>query len=167
MWDFLNRIFRGGSGMAATAANDPQNALQQHLLQGLGQFAMGYNGVGGNQQLTAEQFQQWLGTGIIREDPEALKRAEALLLDHLTADERASWEKHKGFWVTAKSGTRYWLDGGPPRSIPMDGPPQSHCFHSLDEQGVPLPFGDQILAQKLLIETDEAKFLKTANAMRW
>ena len=118
------------------------------------------------QQQLAGFLPQALNIFVSNHDPTIEQTAKKLLERHLTDEQKASWEKYQGFWVTAKSGTRYWLDGGRPRGLPQDGPPQSFCINSMDDSGAPLPRGDQILAQKLLLETDEERFLKTANAGR-
>ena len=148
-----------------------QAALQQQYqgqLQGMGQALGMFGQLGAVGLPLPPQFQAWLQAGqqTTQAESEAVKTAEALLLRNLNDEQRASWEKHRGFWVTAKSGNRYWLDGQRPRGLPIDGPPQSYCIYSLDENGLHLPIGDQILAQKLLIEADEDRFLKVANANR-
>lgn len=155
-----------------------QGMLEQNMLNQLG-AGLGQAGYVGVTTTMPPEFQGAIYQAGIPQAPvapglwqtspeviEAQKTAEALLLRHLNDEQKASWGKHKGFWVTAKSGRRYWLDGQRPRGISEDGPPQSFCIHGMDENGIPLPKGDQILAQKLLIETDEERFLKTANASK-
>ena len=160
----------GGAQQAMGPAPGSQWAMQyQQQLQNFG--GLGQLSAGAIASMTDEQFMGFM-RGPRGGDPywavqwEAHKTAEALLVRHLTDEQRASWEKHKGFWATAKSGNRYWLDGRRPRGLPLDGPPQAYCVDALDEEGRNLPTCDKILAHKLLIETDEEKFLKTANASR-
>jgi hypothetical protein len=94
----------------------------------------------------------------------ARTRAHALLLSHLTPAQRQTFEANKWFVVEGgRSKTRYRI-----RSHAcagnielLDGEQVTHrlcghCDHTI-------PLGDQLLAQKLMLELDEDEFLKLAN----
>jgi hypothetical protein len=94
----------------------------------------------------------------------ARARAHALLLSHLTPAQRQTFETNKWFVVEGgRSKTRYRV-----RSHACAGNIElldgervthrlcGHCDHTI-------PLGDQLLAQKLMLELDEDEFLKLAN----
>lgn len=97
----------------------------------------------------------------VEESKAAEARAERLLVEHLSLAQRAAYEKGRFFEVVAaKSRYRIYHDGGV-RRLGEDGREvASYCIHP-DEA---IPVGDLALAKKLLLETDEAAFLRTANA---
>lgn len=93
----------------------------------------------------------------------AEERGRKLLLEWLSPEERAEYEQSGQFHVTGQSGTRYRIRSG-------------HSFNvdALDKKGAVedviyflpqggLVLGDQLLAQKIALETDEAGALKIAN----
>ena len=95
---------------------------------------------------------------------EAEEKAKKLLLDNLDQEQAEQYKKEKKFRVTAPSGERYEFDCTK----------RMHNVHRIDQSGMkkteyciyltgdcPLP--DNHLAQKLLLEHDEPRFLKTAN----
>jgi len=95
----------------------------------------------------------------------APQRAEQLLLDHLTFEQRQTYWRYGWFIVRGQSGTRY--------SIWTKDPLYSNVCE-LDESGqivsqlcahaaVNLPRCDQLLTQKLMLEHHEAEFRRIAN----
>lgn len=105
--------------------------------------------------------------GIISPYHDSSARARELLLASLSPKQRADFEQHNHFFVTGPSKIRYRIryDGiGNVDEIDWQGRGvQSWC-------GVPdpleyLPIYDQMLAQKLSLETDDAAFKRVANRM--
>ncbi len=95
----------------------------------------------------------------------APQRAEQLLLEHLTIEQRHTYWRYGWFIVRGQSGTRY--------SIWTKDPLYSNVCE-LDESGqivsqlcahaaVNLPRCDQLLTQKLMLEHHEAEFRRIAN----
>lgn len=100
-----------------------------------------------------------------READDAKERARALLVECLTASQRREFNKDGWFHVeTANGRRRYRLAPGsaPLRVHGEDGSRWSYCIHP--DYGYPAE--DTVLAQKLLLETDEDAFLRIANASR-
>lgn len=96
-------------------------------------------------------------------------RAEALLLAHLTPEQAASYKQHRFFEVlTTCNGQlrRYRISyGWAGNIILLDDkglPASKYCIHPTKA----VPYADNLLAQKLLLETDEARFLQIANRTR-
>ena len=89
--------------------------------------------------------------------PQAEARARDLFLSKLTKKQRRSWLARRRFTVEAASGTRYTI-------VPYDAYNirTSDALFCLQVAGI-TPVYDKLLAQKLLIECDEALFLATAN----
>jgi hypothetical protein len=84
------------------------------------------------------------------------ERAQELLFDHLTWEEREEWWLTNRITVTAKSGRRYWISGTDCGRLD-DG--HTFCVYiGMNE----CPAEDRVLGLKLAIETDEKQFLKTA-----
>lgn len=93
----------------------------------------------------------------------ARERAEALLLSCLDEEQRAELQVHDRFHVTTPSGRRYCIHRGRAGNVTSRDPHGrlvKYCIHD----AVGLPDADTMLAQKLLLETDETGFLQTANA---
>ncbi len=101
-------------------------------------------------------------------------RATQLLWDHLDRDQQRSYSRYRYFEVTVfpkrlseSPGRRYRLHGGFTNgNINLMGylyggvrNVATYCLHPEE----PHPTGDVLLAQKLLIETDEQEFLEMAN----
>ena len=89
-------------------------------------------------------------------------RAKALLLSHLNTWQQIDLEEEGEFEVTAPSGRLYRIykfRSNNVLEIGRDG--RTVCTFCLTAGSVPIY--DQMLAQKLLIETDEAAFRKLAN----
>jgi len=96
--------------------------------------------------------------------PAASERAEALLLAHLSAEQRRQYESARCFRVVAASGTEYWIFYGRTSNIVANllcaGEAVQYCIQPANPA---LPIEDVLLAQKLLIESDERQFLRIAN----
>ena len=100
----------------------------------------------------------------------AEQRAHALLISMLTPEQRAELEEKKHFHLTVydKDGSHrvYRIERGYAGNVKLlgaDGQPiKRYCIHA-DSR---LPHEDQMLAQKLLLESNEAEFLRIANMTR-
>jgi hypothetical protein len=83
-------------------------------------------------------------------------RAEALLLGWLSPSQRAQYLERGWFEVKTATG-RYRIR---PRGVVRLEPPGSaYCIEATS----PVPVADEMLANKLLLETDERRFLATAH----
>lgn len=98
----------------------------------------------------------------------AKERAEGLLYEHLTDEQRAEIKKHKFFLVRGgKTGRSYKInaDGGLVANVhEMDGAgavKRRLCAHITHAANAPI--FDHLLAQKLMLEYQEEEFLKVAN----
>ena len=97
---------------------------------------------------------------------EAKKRALDLLLEHLTPAQRETFHKNSWFIVEGRSMRRYRVNARGSLAGNVDVLDSNmktihrlcaHCdIHSI-------PLGDQLLAQKLMLEFDEETFLRIAN----
>jgi hypothetical protein len=88
---------------------------------------------------------------------EARLRAEALLWAWLSPAQRKQYHARRWFEVTTASGRRYRiLRGGVVRVRPRG---SGFCIEATS----PVPVADEMLANKLLLETDERRFLATAH----
>ena len=90
-------------------------------------------------------------------------RSRELLLSHLTAEQRRTFEKHKWFVVEGgktKQKYRIRTEGYAGNIDMMTGSKVTHtlCVHCSD-----VPLHDHHLAQKLWLEHDEERILKIAN----
>jgi hypothetical protein len=84
-------------------------------------------------------------------------RAEALLWAWLSPAQRRQYRARRWFEVTTASGRRYRiLRGGVVRLDPRG---SGYCIEATS----PVPVADEMLANKLLLETDERRFLATAH----
>jgi hypothetical protein len=104
---------------------------------------------------------------IVRGHPkEARDRAQALLLEHLSPAQRETFDKNKWFVVEGgKSGKKYRIEANDDlvaNIAVMDGTMIRHrlCGHC-DIRRVPL--ADHLLAQKIMLESEEDEFLRVAN----
>lgn len=93
----------------------------------------------------------------------AAERAETILREHLTPAQRRSLDERGWFRVESEQGNLYRIErgmSGNVKAIDRRGRATARfCIHPTD--GSPSP--DVMLAQKLLLETDEAAFLRIAN----
>jgi hypothetical protein len=88
---------------------------------------------------------------------QARLRAEALLWTWLSPAQRKQYRARRWFEVTTASGRRYRvLRGGVVRVRPRG---SAYCIEATS----PVPVADEMLANKLLLETDERRFLATAH----
>jgi hypothetical protein len=88
---------------------------------------------------------------------QARMRAEALLWAWLSPAQRNQYRARRWFEVTTASGRRYRiLRGGVVRLDPRGA---GYCIEATS----PVPVADEMLANKLLLETDECRFLATAH----
>jgi hypothetical protein len=87
----------------------------------------------------------------------AKRRARELFLSKLDAEQRRNWHLRRRFDVTALSGRRYTISGYRPFNIRA-----RDAVFCIQVDGR-LPVYDKLLAQKLLIEADEQRFLARAN----
>ena len=88
---------------------------------------------------------------------QARLRAEALLWAWLSPAQRQQYRARRWFEVTTASGRRYRiLRGGVVRLHPRG---SAYCIEATS----PVPVADEMLANKLLLETDERQFLATAH----
>ena len=90
-------------------------------------------------------------------------RADGLLLACLTPAERKTMEKMAALVVRSQTGRTFRLRRSRSRNVDeMDADGNviaRFCIHPQDH----MPHGDLLLAQKLMLETDEAEFLRIAN----
>lgn len=97
---------------------------------------------------------------------EAAARARVLLLDHLDPEQRASFEANAKFFVTSSAGRKFCIHLGRQHNVWLVDENNHHttgyCGHIRDH----VPDEDNVLAQMLLIQSDEAEFLRVANASR-
>lgn len=85
------------------------------------------------------------------------RRADALLWAWLSPAQRKQYQARRWFEVTTASGRRYRvLRGGVVRVRPRG---SGYCIEATS----PVPVADEMLANKLLLETDERRFLATAH----
>lgn len=100
-----------------------------------------------------------------RQEQEALEansRADRLLLTHLSGEQQRQLLNEEWFEVRGASGTKYRVHRGRTANVDvLNGSGKvvrSLCAHPR----MACPNGDTMLAQKLLLEMDEASFLRTA-----
>ena len=95
--------------------------------------------------------------GVLVRRRRARLRAEALLWAWLSPAQRKQYRARRWFEVTTTSGRRYRiLRGGVVRLDPHG---SGYCIEATS----PVPVADEMLANKLLLETDERRFLATAH----
>ena len=87
----------------------------------------------------------------------ARRRAEALLWTWLSPAQRRQYRRRRWFEVTTASGRRYRILRG--AVVRLDPRGSGFCIEATS----PVPVADEMLANKLLLETDERRFLATAH----
>jgi hypothetical protein len=87
---------------------------------------------------------------------QAKLRAEALLWAWLSPAQRSQYRARRWFEVTTASGRRYRVLRGAVVRLPRG---SGYCIEATS----PVPVADEMLANKLLLETDERRFLATAH----
>lgn len=111
----------------------------------------------------ALRAQGWKEAEWPRRLAEAEARAAKLLRRFLTPEQRTALEMDRAFDVRAPSGTVYRLRWGTMRNVlRLSGrghPVEQLCLHPVGW----VPTGDVLLTQKLLLERQEAEFLRQAN----
>lgn len=122
------------------------------------------------QRVAFEQHQQ----RVARQQGErqaADRKAEELLAEHLAPEQREQYRTNKSFEVVLKArfglgSKRYRINHGWSGNVALldkDGREvERYCIHH--RELIPVP--DLLLAQKLMLETDEEQFLKIANRTR-
>jgi hypothetical protein len=88
---------------------------------------------------------------------QARLRAEALLWAWLSPDQRQQYRARRWFEVTTASGRRYRILRG--AVVRLDPRGSGYCIEATS----PVPVADEMLANKLLLETNERRFLATAH----
>ena len=97
-----------------------------------------------------------------RKKDEAIQRANDLLMMHLDEKQRRDWRLRQQFYVRSQSGKRFRIRNlGSMNIDEMDEGDRVRANHCIVAPGVPLP--DQLLAQKLMLEHNEAEFMRVAN----
>jgi hypothetical protein len=91
---------------------------------------------------------------------ESQRRAEALLMSWLSPRQREQYRLHGWFDVVTRGGNRYRIRAG--RVVRLGAQRAAYCI----EAPPWVPAADQLLAKKLLLETDERRFLATAHRYR-
>ena len=97
------------------------------------------------------------GRDALVRERQARLRAEALLLAWLSAEQRAQYLARGWFEVTTAAGRRYRVRPGGVVRVEPGG--SAYCIEATS----PVPVADEMLANKLLLETDERRFLATAH----
>lgn len=94
----------------------------------------------------------------------AERKAQKLLLSCLDETQRGDLDRANGFRVVSQTGELYWVAKGYAGNVYLldqeGNRVRTFCIHSY---GYELPDEDHMLAQKLLLETDEESFLQIAN----
>jgi hypothetical protein len=102
---------------------------------------------------------RWAGDALARRR-EAELRAEALLLSWLSPSQRDQYRSRGWFDVVSRGGNRYRI--WPWKVTRLDVPRCAYCIEAVPR----VPAADEMLANKLLLETDEQRFLATARHYR-
>jgi hypothetical protein len=102
-----------------------------------------------------------LARGALARRGRARLRAEALLLDWLSPSQRTQYRARGWFEVTTTAGHRYRVRRG--GVVRLDPRRTAYCIEAVS----PVPIADEMLANKLLLETDERRFLATAHRYRY
>jgi hypothetical protein len=102
---------------------------------------------------------RWAKDALARQR-EAETSAEALLVSWLSPRQREQYHLHGWFDVVTQGGSRYRIRRG--KVVRMDARRYAYCVEATPW----VPEADQMLAKKLLLETDERRFLATAYRYR-
>jgi hypothetical protein len=93
----------------------------------------------------------------------AQERARQLLWEHLSEPQRAELDTTGTFVVVARSGRQYRITAATTFNV-EDERGNDYCIQfRTDRQCRGVPVEDLMLAQKVLLECDEAEFLRVAN----
>lgn len=103
---------------------------------------------------------------LAQEEAEAKERADKLLREHLSAEQKAQLEKENGFEVESASGKKYLITRGRAGNVySLDAKRRKvakHCIHPVEY----CPDQDTMLAQLLWLKWNEEEFLRVANTTR-
>lgn len=92
---------------------------------------------------------------------EIQSRADQLLRRYLSETQRASYDAYCGFEaIGGLTGRTYWIQAS--RALSWNVSRDDGRIYCCQLQSG-LPYGDHVLAQKLLIEANESDFLRNAN----
>ena len=163
---------------ATTATTAATTAYAWPLQPGLAQQAAQYQ----TMQAYNQQQDQWAARqaqpplqrpaapAIIRSRPsltdDSKERAQALLLEHLTPEQRRTLDEHKWFIVEGgRSKTKYRIQAERGLAGNVDVIVNDRVTHRLCAHCAPnaIPMGDHLLAQKVMLELAEDEFLRIAN----
>jgi hypothetical protein len=111
-----------------------------------------------------QQAAGWANYGTIWSDPAAEKKALHLLKEWLTPTQLNDFEQYQHFYVRgSKTHTRYKITSGTTFNVvELDAKGEGKtklCFQPVGASTI----GDTMLAQKIMLETDEPRALKIAN----
>lgn len=95
----------------------------------------------------------------------AERRAEELLKSNLSEEQQNDFEKNGWFLIDAASGKKYRIKRAREGNVELLNPDGTRKARYCAHPKIPCPNPDTMLAQKLMLETDEDNFLKVAN--RW
>ena len=117
-----------------------------------------------------QSYAPWSHSGaeeVNKLDPNsAYQRSRKLFLDSLTKEQEVSFQSEKRIGVTGSNGGRYIIDcskGSYMQNISeYEDPDTVYCITLSSD----IPLYDHYLAQKLLIENDESRFLRMANQFK-
>jgi hypothetical protein len=101
------------------------------------------------------------GRDVLARRRQARRRAEELLLAWLSPQQRLQYRAGGRFEVTTAAGHRYRVCPG--GVVRLDRRGWAYCI----EATTSVPVADELLAFKLLLETDEPRFLATAHRYPW
>ena len=94
----------------------------------------------------------------------ARRRARRLLVANLNPEQRRELKRKGHFHVAGSKGNIYRIASSLPFNVRLAGEARrSRIFFCLEAEDPDLPMEDVMLAQKLLLETDEGEFLRLAN----
>jgi len=99
-----------------------------------------------------------------KEQKWAQKRARRLLHGNLTPQQRRELKRKGYFHVWGSKGNVYRIASLFPFNVRLVGcAKRSRIYFCLEAEDPEVPVEDVMLAQKLLLESDEGEFLRTAN----
>jgi hypothetical protein len=98
-----------------------------------------------------------------QETAEAEAKAERLLLSCLTPEQRETYQRRSCFYLYTREGRKYRIDKGWAGNVKLvdetDQVLSSFCIHP----SITVPYADNMLGQKLMLEADEKTFMRVAN----
>ena len=120
------------------------------------------------EQIAARQAEEQAHIGRMAEarlKREAAKaKAEATLVEHLSAEQEQAWKENRAIFVRSQSGRKFRIaegHGGNLTELGQDDKPiRGFCVH-VDHE---IPAADNMLTQKLALQHDEAALLRVANS---